>query len=189
MRITGGDFRGRRIRPPRSRAVRPTMDRMRESVFAILGDIRGCSFLDLFSGTGVVAAEAASRGAAAVVAVERNRANRALIERNVAFAADQVAVRIQACEAFVRRSARRQRWDYIFVDPPFAYRHVPELLSAIADGDLLAPTGRLLLHVPTPTSAPALMAAASPLVVVDQRRFGGSTLYQFALEEPRVGLA
>ena len=93
------------------------MDRMRESAFATLVGIEGCRFLDLFSGTGVVAAEAASRGAAVVVAVERDRANRALIEGNVAFADDRVSVRSQSCEAFVRRERRemrergRRRWE------------------------------------------------------------------------------
>ena len=193
MRITGGEFRGRRIRPPRSRAVRPTMDRMRESAFATLGGIEGRRFLDLFSGTGVVAAEAASRGAAVVVAVDRDRANRALIEGNVAFADDRVSVRSQSCEAFVCRERRemrergRRRWDYIFADPPFAYRRTVQLVADIAGGELLAAAGRLLLHVPSQTAREALLAAAAPLGIVDERSYGGSTLYQFAAEVVPTG--
>ena len=62
MRITGGTLCGRRIEMPDG-IIRPAMDRMRESVFAILGDLSGRSFLDIFSGSGIIALEAASRGA------------------------------------------------------------------------------------------------------------------------------
>ena len=65
MRITGGLYRGRGIKCPPG-VIRPAMDRMRESLFAVLGNITGCSFLDLFSGSGIVGIEAASRGAASV---------------------------------------------------------------------------------------------------------------------------
>ena len=76
MRITGGAYCGRIIElPESSMEIRPAMDRMRESVFAILGDLTGLSFLDLFSGSGIIALEAASRGAHPVVCVERDRAS------------------------------------------------------------------------------------------------------------------
>ena len=155
------------------------MDRMRESAFATLRRVEGCHFLDLFSGTGVVAAEAASRGAAVVVAVERDRANRAIMEHNVAFAAGRVTIRTQLCEAYLRRERGGRRWDYIFADPPFAYRRTNQLIADIANGDLLADAGRLLLHVPRQAMREVLLASAAPLAIVDERRFGGSTLYQF----------
>jgi 16S rRNA (guanine966-N2)-methyltransferase len=64
MRITGGKYRGRIVEVPKGTLeIRPAMDRMRESVFAVLGDLSGLSFLDLFSGSGIIAMEAASRGA------------------------------------------------------------------------------------------------------------------------------
>ncbi len=71
MRVTGGMYRGRRIDCPPG-DIRPAMDRMRVSLFAVLGDLSGTSFLDLFSGSGVIGVEAASRGAAPVVLVERD---------------------------------------------------------------------------------------------------------------------
>ena len=179
MRITGGEFQGRHIRPPRSRAVRPTMDRMRESLFASLGDLEGCRFLDLFSGTGVVAAEALSRGAESVVAVERDRANRELIAHNTEFAQARIAIRLQPSEAFLRRARAGTTWHYIFADPPFVYAHLPELLASVVDGDLLEPSGRLLVHLPTHRSVEAIAQSALPLVMSDRRRYGGSTLYQF----------
>ena len=75
MRITGGLLGGRRINIPEG-VIRPAMDRMRESVFAILGDLTGVSFLDIFSGSGIIALEAASRGATYIEAVEMDQIKR-----------------------------------------------------------------------------------------------------------------
>ena len=72
MRITGGELRGRSIKCPDG-VIRPAMDRMRESLFAILGDLSGKSFLDLFSGSGTIAIEAVSRGASHVELVEKDK--------------------------------------------------------------------------------------------------------------------
>ena len=74
MRVTGGRYRGRTVKCPKG-VIRPAMDRMRESLFNILGNISGESFLDLFSGSGVVGIEAASRGAEPVVLVEKTGEN------------------------------------------------------------------------------------------------------------------
>ncbi|HOX18306.1 MAG TPA: RsmD family RNA methyltransferase, partial [Spirochaetales bacterium] len=68
MRVTGGSLAGRTLKVPKGPLdIRPAMDRMRESVFAVLGDLSGMSFLDLFAGSGVLGLEAASRGASRVV--------------------------------------------------------------------------------------------------------------------------
>ena len=72
MRITGGELKGRIIKCPDG-IIRPAMDRMRESVFAVLGPLNGASFLDLFSGSGTIAIEAVSRGASSVELVEKDR--------------------------------------------------------------------------------------------------------------------
>ena len=88
MRITGGRYSGRRITCPPG-VIRPAMDRMRESVFAILGPLDGVSFLDLFSGSGVVGIEAASRGASRVVLVERDRKKRSAMEENARIVWDE----------------------------------------------------------------------------------------------------
>jgi 16S rRNA (guanine(966)-N(2))-methyltransferase RsmD len=82
MRITGGTLKGRRIEVPRG-IIRPAMDRMRESIFAVLGDLSGLSFLDIFSGSGIIALEAASRGAGPVEAVEMDPHKRKTLIKNV----------------------------------------------------------------------------------------------------------
>ena len=84
MRITGGIYRGRRnISPPGE--IRPAMDRLRESLFNSLGNISGTPFLDLFSGSGLVGIEAASRGCEPVHLVELDRGKRETILKNIEF--------------------------------------------------------------------------------------------------------
>ncbi len=132
MRIVGGEWRSRRIRFPTRDDLRPTPDRVRETVFNWLGqDLTGLVCLDLFSGSGALGFEAASRGASRVVMVERDKvALDALEENRAALNASQVeVVRGDALE-FVR--ADRARYDVIFVDPPFAApggELLPKLLS------------------------------------------------------------
>ena len=80
MRVTGGRYRGRTIKCPKG-VIRPAMDRMRESLFNILGNISGESFLDLFSGSGAVGIDAASRGAEPVLLVEKDRGSARFFSR------------------------------------------------------------------------------------------------------------
>ena len=87
MRITGGRYCGRKVIIPTGELeIRPAMDRMRESLFSILGPLDGASFCDLFSGSGCVGLEAASRGATTVHLVEMDRAKREVMEKNISWA-------------------------------------------------------------------------------------------------------
>ena len=88
MRITGGKYCRRNVVCPPG-VIRPAMDRMRESLFSILGDLSGCSFLDLFSGSGCVAIEAASRGAEPIHLVEMDRGKKETIEKNLSFVEEE----------------------------------------------------------------------------------------------------
>ena len=93
MRITGGKYTNRRIQCPKGE-IRPAMDRMRESMFSILGDLQGRNFLDLFSGSGLVAIEAASRGAEPVVLVEKDFRKAAVIRKNLEIIDEQAYIKI-----------------------------------------------------------------------------------------------
>jgi len=84
VRITGGEFGGRNLKVPKSDAIRPTQDRVREALFNILApEIGGAAFLDLFAGSGAVGIEAISRGAASVTFVEGNRKHAAVLQQNL----------------------------------------------------------------------------------------------------------
>lgn len=139
MRIVGGEWRSRRIRFPTRDNLRPTPDRVRETLFNWLGqDLTGLVCLDLFSGSGALGFEAASRGAGRVVMVEQDRTTHAALEENRnALKATQVElVRGDALE-FVR--ADRGQYDVIFVDPPFS-APCGELLPKLL-GSRLRPDG------------------------------------------------
>ena len=145
MRITGGTLRGRQIQVPAG-LIRPAMDRMRESVFATLGDLAGTSFLDLFSGSGIIALEAASRGALFIEAVEMDPLKRKTLLANVKMSPVRINCRFMPAELYVKRSKRC--FDLIFCDPPFPYNFKWELVQSIADSPLMKEGSLLLLHRP-----------------------------------------
>jgi 16S rRNA (guanine(966)-N(2))-methyltransferase RsmD len=126
--------------------IRPSMDRMRESVFAALGDLTDRSFLDVFSGTGIIALEAASRGAAYIEAVEMDTLKRKALIGNVSISPVRIHCRFMAAELYVERAKRS--FDYIFLDPPFPYRFKWELVKNIAASPLAAGGALILLHRP-----------------------------------------
>jgi 16S rRNA (guanine(966)-N(2))-methyltransferase RsmD len=147
------------------------MDRMRESVFAVLGDLSGRSFLDLFSGSGILALEAASRGADPVEAVEMDKLKRKTLLENVSIAPVRVRCRFMAAELYVRRA--RGPFGVIFCDPPFPYRHKWELAGAIAASPLMGPDSLLILHRPREDFCREALPA---LVREDFREYGRSVV-------------
>jgi 16S rRNA (guanine(966)-N(2))-methyltransferase RsmD len=159
MRITGGMLKGRRIEVPRG-IIRPAMDRMRESIFAVLGDLAGLSFLDIFSGSGILALEAASRGAGPVEAVEMDPRKRKTLIKNVSIAPVRIECHFITAELFIIRAKRH--FDLIFCDPPFPYRYKWELMQSIAASALAGPGSRLLLHRPREDSQRDLLERGDP---------------------------
>ncbi|MDR1073830.1 MAG: RsmD family RNA methyltransferase [Treponema sp.] len=145
MRITGGSLCGCQVATPGG-VIRPAMDRMRESVFATLGDLTGCSFLDIFSGSGVIALEAASRGASFIEAVENDPLKRKTLLRNAALSPVRIQCRFMPAELYVQRAKRS--FDVIFCDPPFPYEYKWILVKAIANSALMKRDARLLIHRP-----------------------------------------
>lgn len=121
-RIIAGDFRGRRLAVP-AVATRPTSDRVREAIASMLGsrmDLADTRVLDLYAGTGALALEALSRGAASAVLVESDRRAAALVRENIAVcgAAGRARVVNRTVAAFL--AAPGQQFDLVFADPPYA---------------------------------------------------------------------
>jgi 16S rRNA (guanine966-N2)-methyltransferase len=170
LRITGGKYRGRIVDVPRGGLdIRPAMDRMRESVFAVLGDLSGLSFLDLFSGSGIIALEAASRGASPVVCVEKDPGKFTLLLRNVSIADDRIECKSMPVERFILRN--KVPFSVVFLDPPFPYRYRADLLANLASGPSLAPRGLALMHYPAEDPPPDALGA---LALEDEREYGRS---------------
>jgi 16S rRNA (guanine966-N2)-methyltransferase len=124
IRIIAGEYRGRRISVPDRPGLRPTPDRVRETLFNWLGQsLEGLSCLDLFAGSGALGFEAASRGAARVVMVEQDRNAFAGLERSKALiGARQVELVFGDAFAFLKRN---ETFDVVFLDPPFGQNALP----------------------------------------------------------------
>jgi 16S rRNA (guanine(966)-N(2))-methyltransferase RsmD len=172
MRITGGTLAGRNVAVPEG-VIRPAMDRMRESVFAVLGDLTGKSFLDLFSGSGIIALEAASRGAEHIEAVEMDRVKRKTILQNVSLSPVRINCRFISVELYVQRAKRS--FDYVFCDPPFPYQFKWELAANVAASPLLAGESLFLLHRPRED----FCDAGVPGLVLKARRIYGRSVVEF----------
>ena len=146
MRVVGGTARGRLLQAPRSRATRPTSDRVREAVFSMLeslGGLEGAEVLDLFAGTGALGIEAASRGAGRVVLVDHAADPVAVIRRNVEVLGPDAA-RCQVVRAdALRYAGDAPRFDVVFADPPYDFDRWEGLLERLAPraGLLVAETG------------------------------------------------
>jgi 16S rRNA (guanine966-N2)-methyltransferase len=148
MRIVGGSKRGREISAVAGEATRPTADRVRQSLFDRLGQrCDGLAVLDLYSGTGALALEALSRGAARAVLVEQARAAAKVIAANAAKLGLAITlVQDDAARALGQLAAKGERFELIFSDPPYALRAAQRTLDEIARLGLLAPGGRLVLE-------------------------------------------
>jgi 16S rRNA (guanine966-N2)-methyltransferase len=186
MRIIGGSLGGRELgRVPEG--VRPTSDRVRESLFAALGSVEGCRVLDLFAGSGALGLEAFSRGARSVVFVDRSRrvvqALRRLLERLEL--SDRPEIRILSLEAgrAIRRLAgARERFDLVFVDPPYAGEDREATLETLFASGVLEPDATVVVEGPKRHPLPPLPG----IRVVDERRYGDTLLSWLApVSSPR----
>jgi len=181
MRITGGELRGRQVKVPKG-SIRPAMDRMRESIFASLGDISGKSFLDIFSGSGIIALEAASRGAEYIEAVEADPLKRPVLLENVKISPVRIHCHFMPAELYVKRAKRS--FDYIFCDPPFPYKYKWEMLKCIAESVLMGEGSCLLLHRPREDFCDS---PSANLLLRNSKEFGRSVVsfYYFFIPENR----
>jgi 16S rRNA (guanine(966)-N(2))-methyltransferase RsmD len=151
MRVIAGKYRSRTLRSLKGQALRPTSDRLRETLFNILGPaVEGSVFVDLFAGTGAVGIEALSRGARVVLFVEQHARATALIRRNleslgIGGAAEILGVDV--LRGLERLEARRVHAQFIFLDPPYAAtEEYEEVLEFLGKSALAAPGGRVIVE-------------------------------------------
>jgi 16S rRNA (guanine966-N2)-methyltransferase len=174
VRVVAGRFGGRRLRAPPGRETRPTSDRVREALFATLGPLDGARVLDLFAGSGALAIEALSRGAASAVLVERDRRAAACARANLdALGLAEPEARLvvaPARTALKDASARAETYDLVLLDPP--YRHAPALGRELSEAlpPLLADGARVV------TESDRRAPLALELALTHERRYGDTLI-------------
>ena len=178
MRIITGTARGCRLKTPKGEATRPTADRIKESLFNILGRrVEAAHVLDLFAGTGALGLEALSRGAASALFVdertasliEENAAKTRLLERAEIVCADVLRI-------LTRLGGAGRSFDLIFCDPPYRQGLWEKVLSSVDREGLLAPDGCMIVeHGAEEEALPAL----KNLRCVREERYGKTTRLRF----------
>lgn len=145
MRIIGGKYRGRVLKTFDGKDVRPTSDRAREALFNILQfRIVGCSFYDGFGGSGAIGLEAYSRGAKSVVITDSSKESVLLCKANAKLLGAEVEIKPVSCENYLETT--NKKFDVIFLDPPYALDSGKACLKAIAQRDVLADGGVVVLE-------------------------------------------
>ncbi len=172
MRVVAGRLGGRTLAAPRGNATRPTPERVREAIFSILGSVEGDRVLDLFAGSGALAIEALSRGAAEATLVDSSEAAIATIRRNLAALGIAAEVRRQRALAFLEaaRSGARQ-YDLVFLDPPYRHSSALDRELSVALAPALASGARVVAE--SDRRAPLELEA---LALHQERRYGDTLI-------------
>ncbi len=149
MRVISGSLKGRRFSPPKSFKARPTTDIAKESLFNILGnrlDLEELVILDLFSGTGSLSYEFASRGCSDITSVEFNYRHFTFIKNTIKEFELEKKIKPFKADAFKFVKKCNQKFDLIFADPPFDLKTFDNVPNAVLDNDLLSADGIFILE-------------------------------------------
>ena len=144
MRIITGKYKGRHFEIPRTFKARPTTDFAKENIFNVLMgyiDFDGTRALDLFAGTGSITLELLSRGCSQVVSVELDRDHHRFIQQCIAKLQEENNVQCLRADAFRFIKGSHQQFDFIFADPPYALKELPQIPNLVFAHNLLAPDG------------------------------------------------
>jgi 16S rRNA (guanine966-N2)-methyltransferase len=149
MRVIAGKYRSRTLRSLKGQSLRPTSDRLRETLFNILGPgVEDTVFVDLFAGTGAVGIEALSRGAATAILVEKHRSAIAVIHHNLqslGIDGEAHVIAADVLKALEHLETRNLRANFIFLDPPYDAGEIYEdVLDHLGQSHLRAPDGRVI---------------------------------------------
>jgi 16S rRNA (guanine966-N2)-methyltransferase len=184
MRVIAGRLGGRRLKAPRGRTTRPTSEKVREALFAMLGDLAGLDVLDLFAGTGALGIEALSRGARTAVFVELEPVAVRILGENLAaldISGEHANVRhTDALQALRSARGRKETYDLLFIDPPYSQAREwgPELAALVPS--LLRPAARVVLESNRRAPLDLARADVSPphrqLELERHRRYGDTTI-------------
>jgi 16S rRNA (guanine966-N2)-methyltransferase len=187
MRITGGQAKGRVLASLKGWNIRPTSDRVREAIFNLIGqDVTGFKILDLFAGTGSLGIEALSRGASRVLFIDNSLQSIKLIKKNLARSGYEPLGFVWKKDLTkglpLRHPMLKEKFDLIFVDPPYEKEMIPPLLGELSGRDLL---GSPAIAVAESFKTEMLPEVLGKLQMVKSRIYGETkiSIYHF---HPRI---
>jgi 16S rRNA (guanine966-N2)-methyltransferase len=183
VRIIAGKFRGKHLLTPEDDAIRPTADRVRESMFDILSSRLGPNFegvrvLDLFAGTGALGLEAISRGASGAVLVETGAEARGLIRDNIeALGVAGIAKLLRRDATSLGPSGTMGAFDLVFLDPPYNQGLGERALTSAREGGWIAPDAMIVLE----DAREAAVTLPPGFVLDDRREYGAAAVHLISL--------
>jgi len=180
MRIISGSARGRKLKEPVGNTIRPTSDKVKEAIFTIIQfDIEGRRVLDLFAGTGQLGIEAISRGAASVVFVDEARESTMLISENLRTCNFSDMAAVYTTDA-LRYLEYDEKFDVIFIDPPYETQLVSKAISKIIEFDKLNINGIIICELKIGTEVPEI---TSPYELKKEYKYGNTKLLKLSRKE------
>ncbi|SHH09454.1 16S rRNA (guanine(966)-N(2))-methyltransferase RsmD [Tepidibacter thalassicus] len=184
MRVISGSARGLKLKSPKGMDVRPTTDRVKESVFNIINNRLMDSFvLDVFSGTGSLGIEALSRGAQKCIFVDLSKESIKIIKENVQkarFDEKSEIILSDAINAINKLAARKNKFDIIFMDPPYLKNLIEPVLEEISKKNILENNGIIIVEHDTKDK---LSEKINNIYMYREKKYGNTTISFFALEE------
>jgi len=175
MRIIGGSLKGLRLNPPKNLPVRPTTDLAKEALFNILQnqiDFEGLRVLDLFSGTGNISLEFASRGAGKVVSVDRS-IHCVNYLKDSARQHGLTTIKVYKEDVFKYLQLETEQFDVVFADPPYDLTGIPEIPKIIFEKKMIVAGGLLIVE------HQSLQNLSNHTAFVEQRKYGHSSFSFF----------
>lgn len=184
VRIIAGKARGRKLIPPATMETRPTLDRVKESMFSIIQNyIPDAVVVDVFAGTGSLGLEAASRGAKEVYLVDRSKDAFSLLKQNIEnlkFEDTCYALNKDSYEALRYLSDKNKVFDIIFIDPPYCKEMIPEAIKIIYDKKMLSKDGIIVTKI---DSIEEIYEGYEEISLIKSRKYGNTTICLYKYEE------
>lgn len=184
MRIIAGEAKGRKLLSPIGKNTRPTLDRVKESIFDIIQfKVYGSVVLDAFSGTGSLGLEAVSRGAKKCYLVDKSVDTFNILKKNI------ISLKFQdRCECvnkdsyeYLRLLSKKNiKFDIIFIDPPYSKEMIPPAIEIIYDKNLLLKSGIIVTKI---DSREKLYTGFKNIKLYDHRKYGNTTICFYRIEE------